>query len=178
MSVMGKIVRKNKAYSMILRDTEKGKGVFACETIEKNSIIFECRRGEIYTYEESRTFLCQDYFLQIGQDFFVGRSHDWADYFNHSCDPNAGLIIKRQTPVHLVFIALRQILPGEEIAWDYSTTMDEDDWEMDCLCGSPKCRGRIRDFKYLPNDIQRKYIDLEIVPEYIKRLPRGKTDAG
>jgi hypothetical protein len=63
-------------------------------------------------------------------------------------------------------IAIRDISPGEQITFDYSTTMDEDDFEFDCLCGSPKCRGRIRDFKHLPADLRHQYIKLRIVPEY------------
>jgi hypothetical protein len=45
--------------------------------------------------------------------------------------------------------------------------MDEDEWEMDCICGSEKCRKRIRDFKYLPKSIQQYYAHLGIVPKYI-----------
>ncbi|MBI2625395.1 MAG: hypothetical protein HYW70_03640 [Candidatus Nealsonbacteria bacterium] len=66
------------------------------------------------------------------------------------------------------FLLLRISIRGE-ITFDYSTTMDEDDWGMDCQCGSKSCRGRIRDFKYLPPDIQKKYLDLGIVPEYISK---------
>lgn len=38
---------------------------------------------------------------------------------------------------------------------------------MECNCGSELCRGKVRDFKYLPVAIQQKYLDLGIVPEYI-----------
>jgi hypothetical protein len=63
-------------------------------------------------------------------------------------------------------VALRDIEAGEEVTWDYSTTMFEDDWEIECLCGAYNCRGRIREFRYLPDDIKRKYISFGIVPEY------------
>ena len=66
-----------------------------------------------------------------------------------------------------MLVAIMDIHEGEEITWDYSTTMNEDDWEMDCVCGSKNCRGRIRDFKYLPENVQQKYINLRIVPKYI-----------
>jgi len=45
--------------------------------------------------------------------------------------------------------------------------MDEDEWEMDCVCKNKNCRRRIRDLKYLPKEIQQKYIELGIVPKYI-----------
>lgn len=63
-------------------------------------------------------------------------------------------------------MAIKDIEKGEEITWDYSTTMDEDIWEMDCNCGSKKCRKRIRDFKYLPKEIKERYVKLGIVPDY------------
>jgi len=96
----------------------------------------------------------------------MGPSGEVDDFFNHSCDPNAGLKI---TVTKAVLIAIKDISPGQEITWDYSTTMDEDDWEINCNCGSNNCRGKIRDFKYLPPEIQQKYLTLDIVPEYIVR---------
>jgi len=60
----------------------------------------------------------------------------------------------------------RDIFKGQEITWDYSTTMDEDDWELDCVCANALCRGKVRDFKYLPNELKSKYTHLGIVPDY------------
>lgn len=94
----------------------------------------------------------------------MGPSGKLDDYVNHSCDPNSGLVINN---INVILIAIRNIKKLEEITWDYSTTIDEDEWEMDCNCRSNICRGRIGDFKYLPEDIQRRYIKLGIVPNYI-----------
>ncbi|HEV3445086.1 MAG TPA: hypothetical protein VG099_10610, partial [Gemmataceae bacterium] len=33
---------------------------------------------------------------------------------------------------------------GEEIAWDYSTSISEPGWSMACRCGCRRCRGVIR----------------------------------
>ena len=44
--------------------------------------------------------------------------------------------------------------------------MNEDNWEMNCKCGSKNCRKIIKNFKYLPKKIQQKYIKLKIVPDY------------
>ncbi len=45
--------------------------------------------------------------------------------------------------------------------------MLEDPFEMDCNCGNKNCREKIRDFKYLPKDIQNKYIKLGVVSVFI-----------
>ncbi|MBI2670644.1 hypothetical protein HYX18_01530 [Candidatus Woesearchaeota archaeon] len=54
-----------------------------------------------------------------------------------------------------------------EITFGYSTFMDENGWEMDCNCESKNCRKRIKGFKYLPKEIQQRYLTLGIVPEFI-----------
>ncbi len=89
----------------------------------------------------------------------------WIDDFvNHSCNPNAGLKIENRKAT---LVSIKNIKTGQEITWDYSTTMDEDDWEIDCTCGSKNCRKRITDFKYLPKEVRRKYVRIGVVPQYI-----------
>ncbi|MFO0574774.1 MAG: SET domain-containing protein-lysine N-methyltransferase [Polyangia bacterium] len=71
-------------------------------------------------------------------------AHEPDDFTNHSCEPNLGFV--RGT---LTLHALRDIAPGEELVWDYSTSMDEPGWEVPCRCGTPSCRGRIQSFRAL-----------------------------
>lgn len=84
-----------------------------------------------------------------------------AIFANHSCNPNTGLKKGRR------LVAIRPIAVGEEIRFDYSTTMAEDFWTMACRCDDPACRGVVRDFKYLPHDVQARYLELGIVPRFI-----------
>jgi hypothetical protein len=86
-----------------------------------------------------------------------------AVYANHSCDPNAGIRDNRE------LVAIRAIAPGEEICFDYSTTMAENFWTMRCLCGSPQCRGTVKDFRDLPPPVQKRYLDLGLVQRFIAR---------
>lgn len=68
-------------------------------------------------------------------------------------------------------MAIHDITSEEEITFDYSTSIDQDSWTMNCRCGSKNCRGVIGEFRLLPNEIQTKYIRLGIVPEYVlKRM--------
>ncbi len=59
-------------------------------------------------------------------------------YINHSCEPNSYL---KTLYGHLLFIALRDIRPGEEITVDYILTHHSD--RKKCRCQSPSCRGTI-----------------------------------
>jgi SET domain-containing protein len=146
----------------IVRECGTGRGVFAVEQIAARTEIMTYS-GPLLRYEQTTP---QTLALQIGPDVYIGESGQADDFVNHSCDANAGMLIEG-TDVRL--IALRDILPGEQITFDYSTTMDEDDFEFDCLCGSANCRGRIRDFKHLPGEIRAKYLQLGVVPTYNRR---------
>ncbi|MEK6807756.1 MAG: SET domain-containing protein-lysine N-methyltransferase [Nanoarchaeota archaeon] len=62
---------------------------------------------------------------------------------NHSCNPNAGIKDDK------LLIAIKNIRKNEQILSDYSTTMDEDYFTMQCECDEPNCRKIVKDFKYL-----------------------------
>ena len=100
--------------------------------------------------------------LQIGPSMYMDIEEPGV-IANHSCVPNAGI----KDDVFLV--ALKDISPGEEICYDYSTTMDEDYWTLQCECENSFCRGIVKDFKYLPKDLQKKYWELNIVQSFIKK---------
>ena len=112
------------------------------------------------TVEEAAAATFGEYTIQIGIDQYVD-PYSPARYLNHSCAPNAGFVDE------IRLIALRQILPGEEIRFDYSTTMLERYWELDCECGAGNCRKRIRDFDLLPLEVQTRYLRLGIVQNFI-----------
>lgn len=156
-----------------------GRAVFAVETISKGELVIRLGGQRFDRSELPHPYTdFEDKYLQIGRDEYLGPSGEFDDYINHSCDPNSGLLIDATS---VVLVALREVFPGEEITFDYSTTMDEDDWELDCGCGSPICRGTIRDFKKLPFATQQKYQALGIVPaynlEHIKALLGGAEPA-
>jgi SET domain-containing protein len=59
-------------------------------------------------------------------------------YINHSCEPNSYMKILYG---HILFLALRDIQPGEEITIDYESTLHPN--SKKCTCGSPLCRTTI-----------------------------------
>ena len=150
---------------LVVGNTYKGKGVFARKSFRKGEDIINFK-GKLFTFETLPTPYDKfdDHYVQIGDNLYMGPSGDIDDYFNHSCNPNSGLAING-TKARL--IAIRDISADQEITWDYSTTMDEDEWNLTCACESPNCRKQIFDFKYLPKNIQNTYINANIVPQYI-----------
>ena len=59
-------------------------------------------------------------------------------YINHCCEPNSYMKILYG---HILFIALCNIEPGEEITIDYESTLHSN--KKRCTCGTPSCRGTI-----------------------------------
>lgn len=164
-SVMG---NENKTY---VGESGNGKGVFAKGLIKKGEQIMKFH-GQILELQDlpDPYESVEDYYVQIGNKLYMGPSGKEDDLVNHSCNPNSGLFKDKK----IVLVAIKDIKKGEEITWDYSTTMNEDDWEINCKCGSVNCRGKIQDFKHLPIKVKEKYVELNIVPEYnLKYLSYG-----
>lgn len=84
---------------------------------------------------------------------------------NHSCQPNAGL--RHQCDLY----AIQDIYPGEEITYDYSTTVGTDDpaWRMHCHCETVICRKEIGYILSLPAITLSKYREYDVLPDFIKR---------
>lgn len=83
----------------------------------------------------------QDHYLQLLPDLYLGSSGDVDDYVNHSCDPNCFVLI---VGIEAFLIASKPIDIGEEITFDYSSVVLDDDWNMMCSCGTDKCRKLIK----------------------------------
>src|SRR3954470_10317610 len=95
----------------------KGRGVFAVEPIKRDTPLL-AMGGQVLT----STQLTDDMLaMQIGDDLWLASEGTLLDdLVNHSCTPNAGFV--EGNPV---LVALRDIAAGEEICWDYSTSLAE-----------------------------------------------------
>lgn len=137
-----------------------GSAMFAGQDIKEGEEILRFV-GRRITFEEAvAKGERQSDTLQIGDDLYLDLEEPGRSV-NHSCDPNAGIADD------LRLVAIRDIEKGEEIRFDYSTTMAEDYWTMECHCGSASCRGVVKDFKDLPHDLQQKYLELGVVERFI-----------
>ena len=148
-----------------VRRTHLGKAVFAAEGFRAGEEIIAFTGPRLRADRlPSRLSGTADRFVQIARDTYLGPSGAIDDLINHSCAPNAGLRFDRNVPV---LVALREIAAGEEITWDYSTTLSDRDWRMACACGTPDCRGVIAAFDTLPADRRRWYLSQGIVAPYL-----------
>ncbi len=127
---------------------EKGRGVFTQQRIAKGEKIIAFTGWVVPTSE-----LTDDLFaLQIGPDLWLCTYGDQVDdCVNHSCEPNAGFVDGAP-----VLYALRDIAADEEITFDYTTSMMEEDWTLECRCASEKCRETILPWIKMPASYQER----------------------
>jgi uncharacterized protein len=146
------------------------RGVFATRSFRPGQVILGFS-GPVLNHDEVLA-LGGDrvYALQIGANEYLDTMPP-GRYANHSCDPNAGIVNDR------MLIALRSVEVGEEIQFDYSTTMSRDHWTMECRCGRPTCRRVILDFHHLPPITQNRYLQLGIVQRFIVNEVRRRSPA-
>jgi SET domain-containing protein len=133
------------------RSTVHGDGVFAARPFRAGEEAIKVV-GRIISKEEAHDDVrC----LQIGPETYLAEidgQEDLDSFINHSCEPNVGF-----SEGDLTLRALRDIAAGEELFWDYSTSINEPGWEVECRCGAKGCRGKIQSF-------------CDLAPEHKRRL--------
>jgi hypothetical protein len=147
-------------------ESDLGAAVFAAAPFAAGDIILTFA-GPIITFAEAVALgVNEANALQIDSVHYMDLEPPGC-FVNHSCGPNSGLLRRTQ------LVAIRDIPAGDEIRYDYSTTMHEDHWTMSCRCRSPECRGVVKDFCSLPRDLQKHYTRLGIVQPFIVREING-----
>jgi hypothetical protein len=132
----------------------KGEGVYATSTISRGEtvagfggyIVHVDGLSSLNDWQLSRT-------IQVADDLFLA-SHvldDPADFINHSCDPNCGIVGSH------VLVAMRDIAVGEELSFDYAMCDSNPYDEFECFCESPLCRGKVTAEDWMSGDLQDRY---------------------
>ena len=140
-----------------------GQGVFATTSLAKDEILI-VMVGYILTIEDENASegVVADKPIELSDRFSIGPRtlDDLArmpqHYINHSCDPNSGF------NGQIFLVAMRDITAGEEIAYDYAMVMhsspDSDSYfSMTCHCGSPFCRGVVKEDGWQQPELQARY---------------------
>ncbi|MDP5280704.1 SET domain-containing protein-lysine N-methyltransferase [Sphingomonas sp. DG1-23] len=159
-------------------DNHLGKAVFAAAPFTEGEVLLEFT-GRRLPADQLPSLMHgpSDRFVQVTPDHYMGPSGQLDDLVNHSCAPNAGL---RFSEAGVFLVAVRAIEAGEEIAWDYSTTLRESNWHMLCQCKAAECRRVIGDFETLDAERQEWFRARNLVAPYLRRRDDvgGKRAAG
>lgn len=139
------------------RSTIHGWGLFVRKPIKKHGMIIEyvgevCRQGVAdlreKRYEEEGMGSC--YLFRLDDEWIVDatRKGGIARFINHSCVPNAySKTVKTESDDSpgngrkIVIFALRDLMAGEEVLYDYKFAYEDD--ELACNCGHALCKGRM-----------------------------------
>ncbi len=136
----------------VRRSGVHGRGVYAVDYIQAGETLIEYT-GERISWDEAMDRHPHDpaqpnhtfYFhIETGEVIDALHGGNSSRWINHSCEPNCEA---DETDDGRVFIkALRDLLPGEELFYDYGLVIDERytpklKKEFACYCGSADCRG-------------------------------------
>ena len=143
-----------------IKQSKFGLGLFAKKDIRAGRIICKIT-GKVLNFEDTIELNDKEsHTLQIDFDKYIYCEPPFL-YSNHSCNPNCGVNSGFE------LFALKNIKVGQELFWDYSTSMLERHWTLKCSCGEKNCRKIITDFDLLPQKLQNKYLQLNIVFPFI-----------
>ncbi len=123
-----------------------GLGVFTRSAIPAGAFVIQCQgilRHKDEVVEGMRA-------LQIGPETYLAEDPEHPrldDFINHSCAPNVGFVDGSPK-----LFAIRAIAAGEELFWDYRTSINEAGWAVDCTCGASNCSGKIQSYCDLPEE--------------------------
>ena len=135
------------------------RGVFAKKLIKKSEII-SASGGSIVTEQEYRKLQkkvfkdIHHYATKVADGLYLAyhkKDLEADDFFNHSCNPNAGI------KGHLLVVAIKDVKPGEEITYDYAMTDFDENTYFKCNCGAKNCRKIITGNDWKKPALQKRY---------------------
>ena len=142
---IGQLVEENPGLDWVhpniaVKDTGViGLGLVALDFIPRGTTVI-LFGGKLMTWREI-TQLPEDMWdipFQVSDDVFFGiakRSEvGIGERINHSCDPNAGFVSEMR------LVAIKDILPGDDVVMDYATCSSMNGYRLVCKCSSHKCR--------------------------------------
>ncbi len=146
---------------MVAASPSGGNGVYASADIIKGTTVV-MYGGHVMTLEQESALddRIRDYPHQIDDHLVIGPSQvdeiQTSDYINHSCDPNCGFTGQ------IRLIAMRDIKKGEEVTFDYAMVVSQTKYvlsayELECKCGSMRCRGTITANDWRLPELQSRY---------------------
>ena len=126
------------SYAEIRRTEAKGGlGVFATVPIAANATV-AAFGGSVVDREVLAALggAVVQHSLQIDDDLFLASlpPFDPADYVNHSCAPNCGIVGS------VLLVTMRAVAAGEELCFDYAMTDSDDYDQFKCNCNTSACR--------------------------------------
>ncbi|MBL7731204.1 MAG: SET domain-containing protein-lysine N-methyltransferase [Chitinophagaceae bacterium] len=137
--------------------------LFALRSFQPGEVIATFSAG---TISAEPTYLT----VQLGIGKHITLQPEFLQYINHSCDPN---VFFNTTTMELV--ALKPLLPEEELTFFYPST----EWEMtqsfQCYCGAACCLGDIKGAAYLSKEAVSQYRFTDFIQQQLAEQASRKV---
>lgn len=105
--------------------------------------------------------------IRFGDATYLDPGRSPGRYLNHACEPNTAIARRGR---RLLLWAVRAIRRGDELTFDYSTTIGDDDiWRLRCRCGARRCRRWIARLSSLPPARLARYRRRGMIPAPVLR---------
>jgi uncharacterized protein len=147
----------NSAIKLAASHVIHGQGLIATKLIPRGEVVWQLDSDEpiihlteVKSWPKEKLDEFEWFGFQWGEAEFV-YCRGIERFMNHSCDPNTWW------KGNQTLVVCRDIQPGEEVTYDYTTADILLDYQMRCHCGSKSCRGVITNKDYLHPDWQKKY---------------------
>lgn len=132
----------------------KGLGVFAVSAIPAGTTV--AGLGGFVVHREEFAGLDEDlrtHSIQIDEDLYLVSVPPFAeaDYVNHSCEPNCGLV------GNSLLVTMRDVAADEELCFDYAMSDTDDYDEFVCECTTPSCRRLVTGGDWRLPELQVRY---------------------
>ena len=152
-NVLTKAYRINPVEKLEVRRSHiHGWGLFCRKGFNKGDMIVEYIGEKIrqavadkreVQYEDEGVGSCYLFRLDKTDIIDATRRGGMARFMNHCCEPNAfARVIPTDhvgTDKHIIIMAGREILEGEEVTYDYKFPLEEN--KLRCYCGAARCKG-------------------------------------
>lgn len=152
----------------VKKTKNKGQGVFSEKFFKAGELVHilsgdRLTANQIDIRIDAGQETCDDPF-QISRRMYIDLD-ELSRTFNHSCDPNTG--IRKESKL----FAIREIKPGDEITYDYSTTVPKYKswWKMKCQCRAKICRKVVSSYNTISRKQLQKYLDLRVLPLWVRQ---------
>jgi uncharacterized protein len=147
----------------------QGNGVFATAPIKKGDTVHFMSGREVSWLK--CLFLVLTKQIHIDMPFQISKNayillDKLSISANHSCSSCCAIRGKNE------LVAIKDIEIGEEITYDYSTTVLPSflvrNWSMECRCGQSNCRKQVRNADYIPESQLLDYFQNNHLPDFIR----------
>jgi uncharacterized protein len=130
-----------------------GYGLFAGKFIPAHStiILWACHTFVSFEWLRQQPRKIQENAIQLTDDFFTYGVREKADFINHSCEPNCGLVGQVQ------IVTLEDVKKDDELCIDYAMLHCTPICEFPCCCGSAFCRKQVTGDDWMHEELQNRY---------------------